>query len=37
MLNLEVRKPVSEKVIFEPVKRSGYREIQTEGRASAKS
>lgn len=30
MVNLEVRKPVSEKVTFEPVKRSGYREIQTE-------
>ena len=37
MFSLEVRKPVSEKVISEPVERSGYREIQTEGRASAKS
>lgn len=31
MLNLEVRKPVSEKVIFEPVKRSGYEKSRQSG------
>lgn len=36
ILDLEIRKVICEEVIFEPVQRSGYRAIQTEGTASAK-